>query len=71
MVTYKGPNGTTVTVKPTGEVIRVQRVWKADGSGKFPQRQDYFGNPLPDQSHSTGHFVEPIQNTNVGDQFGG
>ena len=68
-VTYKGPNGTTVTVKPTGEVIRVQRVWKADGTGKFPQRQDFLGKPILDQSHSTGHFVEPIQNTNVGGLF--
>jgi RHS repeat-associated protein len=59
-VTYKGPDGQTVTIKPSGEVIPTQRVPKADGSGKFPQRQDYNGNPLPDQSHSTGHFVEPL-----------
>ena len=56
--TYKGPDGRTVTIKPDGEVIPVQKVWKKDGSGKFPQRQDYDGNPLPDQSHSTGYFVE-------------
>jgi RHS repeat-associated protein len=59
-VTYKGQDGRVVTVKPTGEVIPTQRVWKEDGSGKFPQRQDYEGNPLPDQSHSTGHYVEPF-----------
>ncbi|WP_340680133.1 RHS repeat-associated core domain-containing protein [Paraglaciecola sp.] len=58
--TYKGPDGKIVTIKPTGEVIPTQRVWKSDGSGKFPQRQDYnSGNALQNQSHSTGHFVEP------------
>ncbi|WP_176702074.1 VENN motif pre-toxin domain-containing protein, partial [Gilliamella sp. Bim3-2] len=56
--TWKGPDGVTVTIKPTGEVIRTQRVWKSDRSGKYSERQDYFGNRLPDQSHSTGHFVE-------------
>ena len=56
--TYKGPDGRTVTVKPDGEVIVTQRVWAADGSRKFPQRQDYNGRPLPDQSHSTGHYVK-------------
>jgi hypothetical protein len=56
--TWKGPEGVTVTIKPSGEVIRTQRVWKADGSGKYSERQDYFGNRLPDQSHSTGHFVK-------------
>ena len=59
-VTYKGPDGKTVTVKPTGEVIPTQKVWKSDGSGKFPQRQDYDGSPLLNQSHSTDHFVEPF-----------
>jgi len=58
--TYKGPDGTNVTVKPSGEVIRTQRVWNADKTSKFPQRQDYNGNALPDQSHLTGHFVEPF-----------
>ena len=56
--TWKGPDGVTVTIKPTGEVIRTQRVWKSDRSGKYSERQDYFGNRIPDQSHSTGHFVE-------------
>ncbi|WP_176700225.1 VENN motif pre-toxin domain-containing protein, partial [Gilliamella sp. App2-1] len=56
--TWKGSDGVTVTIKPTGEVIRTQRVWKSDRSGKYSERQDYFGNRLPDQSHSTGHFVE-------------
>lgn len=55
---WKGPDGVTVTIKPTGEVIRTQRVWKSDRSGKYSERQDYFGNRIPDQSHSTGHFVE-------------
>lgn len=56
--TYKGPDGRTVTVKPDGEVISVQKVWKSDGSGKFSQRQDYDGRPLPGQPHSTGYYVE-------------
>ncbi|WP_202976381.1 DUF6862 domain-containing protein, partial [Candidatus Schmidhempelia bombi] len=56
--TWKGPDSVTVTIKPTGEVIRTQRVWKSDRSGKYSERQDYFGNRLPDQLHSTGHFVE-------------
>jgi uncharacterized protein (DUF2147 family) len=56
--TWKGPDGVTITIKPTGEVIRTQKVWKSDGSGKYSERQDYNGNRLPDQSHSTGHFVK-------------
>ncbi|KID58107.1 hypothetical protein JF50_05100 [Pseudoalteromonas luteoviolacea] len=58
--TYKGPEGKIVTVKPTGEVIPVRKIWKPDGSGKFPQRQDYNFKPLRDQSHKTDHYVEPI-----------
>ncbi len=60
--TYKGPDGRKVVIKPSGEVIPVQRVPKSDGTGKFPQRQDYFGNPIDGQSHETGHFVEPLKN---------
>ncbi|MCK4843144.1 MAG: RHS domain-containing protein, partial [Methylococcales bacterium] len=56
--TYKHPDGTKVTVKPDGEVIRTQNKWKADGSGKYPERQDYSGNRLPDQSHTTGDYVK-------------
>jgi len=63
-VTYNGPDGRVVTIKPTGEVIPIQRIWKSDGSGKYPERQDYNGNRLPDQSHSTGHFVEPLDVNN-------
>jgi RHS repeat-associated protein len=59
-VTYKGPQGAKVTIKPTGEVIRSQKVPKSTGQGKFPQRQDYRGNPLPENCHKTGHYVEPI-----------
>lgn len=55
---YKGSEGRKVTVKPDGEVIPTQRVWASDDSRKFPQRQDYDGNPLPDQKHSTGHYIE-------------
>lgn len=49
---------TVVTIKPTGEVIRTQKVWKQDKSGKYSERQDYYGNRLEDQSHSTGHYVK-------------
>jgi hypothetical protein len=59
IVTYKGPDGRVVTIKDTGEVIMTQKKWTADGAGKYPERQDYFGNRLLDQSHSTGYFVEP------------
>lgn len=65
-VTYKGPNGRTVTIKPSGEVITTQQV-KIDPSNsawnapKYPQRQYYDGTPIPDGSHSTGHFVEPFK----------
>ena len=59
--TYKGPDGIVVTVKPSGEVIRTQKVWKSDGSKKYPERQDFDGTRLPDQSHQTGHFVEPLE----------
>lgn len=48
----------TVNIKPTGEVIRTQRVWNSDRTKKYSERQDYFGNRLLDQSHSTGHFVK-------------
>ncbi len=57
-VTYKGPDGKKVTVKPTGEVITTQKVWAKDGSKKYPERLDYDGNRLSNQSHSTGHFVK-------------
>ncbi|WP_082270042.1 polymorphic toxin type 10 domain-containing protein, partial [Leptospira interrogans] len=57
-VTYRGPDGKKVTVKPTGEVITTQKVWAKDGSKKYPERLDYDGNRLSNQSHSTGHFVK-------------
>ncbi|MDI7237167.1 polymorphic toxin type 10 domain-containing protein [Leptospira santarosai] len=57
-VTYKGPDGKKVTVKPTGEVITTQKVWAKDGLKKYPERLDYDGNRLSNQSHSTGHFVK-------------
>lgn len=55
---WKGADGTKVTIKPSGEVIRTQNVWNKDKTKKYPERQDYNGNRLPDQSHSTGHFVK-------------
>jgi hypothetical protein len=63
-VTYKGPNGETVTIKPTGEVITTQKV-KIDpdnmnsNAPKYSQRRYYDGTVIPGGSHSTGQFVEP------------
>lgn len=59
-VTYKGPNAKKVTIKPTGEVIPTQRVWTADKAHMYSERQDYFGNRLSEQLHSTEHFVETL-----------
>ncbi|WP_370580036.1 RHS repeat domain-containing protein [Snodgrassella alvi] len=56
--TWKGPNGSKVDIKPSGEVIRTQRVWQKDGLKKYSERQDWWGNRLENQSHSTGHFVK-------------
>ena len=57
--TWKGPNGVKIDIRPNGEVIRTQRVWRTDGvQGKYPQRQDYYGNPLPNNNHNSGYFVE-------------
>ncbi len=65
--TYKGPDGLKVDVKPSGEVILTQRVWKDPNNtnlGKGQVRLDYDGNRLPggfgNQSHQTNHFVEPF-----------
>jgi hypothetical protein len=60
IVTYKGPDGRIATIKNTGEVILVQKKWTADSTKKYPERQDYYGGRLSDQSHNTGHFVEPF-----------
>ena len=59
-VTYKHPDGTTVTIKPSGEVIATRPKVSLEGK-KYSERLDYDFNRLPDQSHSTGHFVEPLQ----------
>jgi len=64
-VVYKGPDGRSVTIKPSGEVIPHQQVkidpndstWNAP---KYTQRQFYDGTPIPGNSHTTGHFVEPF-----------
>jgi len=59
---YKHPDGREVTIKPTGEVIPVRKVLSAKGNGsKFPQRENYDFQKIPDGSHSTNHFVEPIR----------
>jgi hypothetical protein len=56
--TYKHPDGRVVTIKPTGEVIPTSRAVSSEGKA-YNQRTDYDFNRLSDQSHSTGHFVEP------------
>ena len=65
-VVYKHPNGSRVNVKPSGEVIPTIRVpvdpnnraWNAP---RYNQRVYYNGVPIPGNSHSTGHFVEPFK----------
>jgi RHS repeat-associated protein len=47
-----------VWIKTSGEVIRTQRVWQKNGLKKYNERQNYWGERLSDQSHSTGHFVK-------------
>ena len=59
-VTYKHPDGRIVTIKPTGEVIPTSPTVSSIGK-KYNERTDYDFIRLPDQSHSTGHFVEPIR----------
>jgi RHS repeat-associated protein len=59
-VTYKHADGWVVTVKPTGEVIPTSRATSQTGK-TYNQRTDYDGNRLPDQSHSTDHFVETLE----------
>ena len=64
-VVYKHPNGSRVNIKPNGEVIPTTRMpvdsantsWNAP---KYNLRTSYDGTPLPYNSHSTGHFVEPF-----------
>lgn len=57
--TWKGPDGVKIDIRPNGEVIRTQRVPRTDGvQGKYPQRQDYEGNPLPNNNHHSGYFVK-------------
>ena len=59
-VTYLRNDGSKITIKPDGEVIPTKKVWNSDRTKKYSERQDYYGNRLPDQSHSTGHFVDPF-----------
>ncbi len=58
--TYKHPDGRIVTIKPTGEVIPTSPRISQEGK-RYNERTDYDFNRLPDQSHSTGHFVEPFK----------
>jgi hypothetical protein len=57
--TYKHPDGRIVTIKPSGEVIPTKPAISQEGK-KYNERTDYNFNRLNDQSHSTGHFVEPV-----------
>ncbi|WP_239327081.1 RHS repeat domain-containing protein [Snodgrassella gandavensis] len=54
----KNSDQSKVWIKPSGEVIRLQRVWRKNGLKKYNERQNYWGGRLEDQSHSTGHFVK-------------
>ena len=65
---YKGPDGSMVTIKPSGEVIPTVRMpvdptntnWNAP---MYNQRTFYDGTIIPggmEGSHSTGHIVEPF-----------
>ncbi|WP_123814622.1 MafB family polymorphic toxin, partial [Neisseria meningitidis] len=57
--TWKGPDGVKIDIRPNGEVIRTQRVPRTDGvQGKYPQRQNYEGNPLPNNRHHSGYFIK-------------
>jgi hypothetical protein len=58
-IMYQHGDGRRVTVKPTGEVIPV-RPTVSSGGKRYRERTDYDFVRLPDQSHSTGHFVEPL-----------
>jgi hypothetical protein len=58
--TYTHSNGSKITIKPDGEVIPTQRVWNSEKTQKYSERQDYYGNLLPEQMHATEYFVEPF-----------
>ena len=58
--TYKHADGRVVTIKPTGEVIPTKPALSQEGK-KYSERTDYDFQRLPDQSHSTNHFVEPLK----------
>jgi RHS repeat-associated protein len=60
IATYRHIDGRVVTVKVDGEVIPTSPRVALDGK-KYNQRTDYDFIRLPDQSHKTGHFVEPIE----------
>lgn len=61
--TYRHQDGRKVDVKPSGEVIPVKPTVSREGK-PYRERTDYEFNRLPDQSHSTGHFVEPFDGGN-------
>ena len=60
-VEYKHSDGTTVWVRPDGEIITVKKEWLPDGSKKVPVRYNWDGTPVKDGGHNTGEFVEPIE----------
>jgi hypothetical protein len=64
--TWENPETQTrVTIKPPTErgreviVVQTKPRTNAGPNDKqnYPQRQDYWGNKLPTQSHTTDHFV--------------
>lgn len=59
-VEYKNTDGTTVWVRPDGEVITVRKEWLPDGSKKAPVRYKWDGTPVENGGHNTGEFLEPI-----------
>ncbi len=59
-VEYKHTDGTTVWVRPDGEIITVKKEWLPDGSKKVPVRYNWDGTPVKEGGHNTGEFVEKI-----------
>ena len=59
-VEYKHSDGTTVWVRPDGEIITVKKEWLPDGSKKVPVRYNWDGTPVKEGGHNTGEFVEKI-----------
>ncbi|WP_339367992.1 hypothetical protein [Paenibacillus elgii] len=59
-VEYKH-EGTTVWIRPDGEVLTIKKEWLPDGSKKVPVRYNWDGTPVQDSGHNTGEYVESIE----------